>query len=160
MPQPKAILESTAIQYLSFRPRFKAEIYTRLARKAEELNLEDSFTLINQIVESLEKSGFLDDKKLLESYIRTRLCGKTKGPYWLRPRLLHFGLNKSEIDEALKVHAGREIQIEVIGKFLAKKCPGLKPDLKTKARLFRALSARGFSGRLITEAFDQSLLEE
>ena len=160
MPEPKAILESTAIQYLSFRPRFKAEVYTRLGRKAEEQNLKDSFTLINQIVESLEKSGFLDDQKLLESYIRSHLIGKTKGTYWIRPRLLHFGLNKSEIDEALKTHAGREIQVEVIGKFLAKKCHGINPDLKTKARLFRALSARGFSGQLITEAFDQRLRGE
>jgi SOS response regulatory protein OraA/RecX len=160
MLEPKAILESTAIQYLSFRPRFKAEIYTRLGQKAEELNLKDSFTLINQIVESLEKSGFLDDQKLLESYIRSHLCNKTKGPYWIRPRLLHFGLNKSEVDEALKIHANREIQIKAIGKFLAKKCPESKPDLKTKARLFRALSARGFSGQLITEAFDQRLRGE
>lgn len=155
MPEPKAILENTAIRYLSFRPRFKAEIYTRLARKAEELNLPNSYTLINQIVKSLEKSGFLNDEKLLESYIHSHLIGKTKGPYWIRPRLLHFGLSKSEIDEALKIHAGREIQIEIIGKFLAKRCPGSRPDLKTKARLFRALSARGFSGELITHAFDQ-----
>lgn len=155
MPEPKAILENTAIRYLSFRPRFKAEVYTRLSRRAEELNLKDSFTLINQIVESLEKSGFLNDEKLLESYIHSHLIGKTKGPYWIRPHLLHFGLNKSEIDEALKTHAGREIQVEVLGKFLAKRCSGSKPDLKTKARLFRALSARGFSGQLITAAFDQ-----
>lgn len=155
MPEPKAILESTAIRFLSYRPRFKAEVYTRLGRKAKELNLPNSYTLINQIVESLEKSGFLNDEKLLESYIHSHLIGKTKGPYWIRPRLLHFGLNKSEIDEALKIHAGREIQIEIIGKFLAKRCSGSKPDLKTKARLFRALSTRGFSGELIIEAFDQ-----
>jgi len=160
MQEQKAILESTAIRYLSFRPRFKAEIYTRLGRKAEELKLKDSFTLINQIVESLEKSGFLNDQKLLESYIRTRLCDKTKGPYWIRPHLLHFGLNNSEVDEALKTHASREIQIEVIGKFIVKKCPRSNPDLKTKARLFRALSARGFSGQLITEAFDRNTREE
>lgn len=155
MPQPKTILENTAVRYLSFRPRFRAEVYTRLTHKAEELNLKDSFTLINQIVESLEKSGFLNDEKLLESYIHSHLIGKTKGPYWIRPHLLHFGLSKSQIDEALKIHAGRELQIETIGKFLAKRCPRSKPDLKTKARLFRALSARGFSGELITEAFDQ-----
>lgn len=160
MPEPKAILENTAIRYLSFRPRFKAEVYTRLGQKAEELNLKDSFTLINQIVESLEKSGFLNDEKLLESYIHSHLIGKTKGPFWIRSHLFHFGLNKSEIDEALKTHAGREIQIEVLGKFLAKKCPGASPDLKTKARLFRALSSRGFSGQLITEAFDQRLRGE
>lgn len=160
MQEPKAILENTAIRYLSFRPRFKAEVYTRLARKAEEQNLKDSFTLINQIVESLEKSGFLNDQKLLESYIRTRLCDKSKGPYWIRPRLLHFGLNKNEIDEALKTHASREIQIEVIGKYIAKKCYGANPDLKTKAKLFRALSARGFSGQLITESIDQRLRGE
>lgn len=158
MQKPKAILENTAVHYLSFRPRFKAEVYTHLARKAKEQNLKDSFTLINQIVESLEKSGFLDDQKLLESYVRTRLCDKTKGPYWIRPRLLHFGLNKNEIDAALKTHAGREIQIEVIGKYIAKKCHGANPDLKTKAKLFRALSARGFSGQIITEALTRDFV--
>ncbi len=156
MQEPKTILENTAIHYLSYRPRFKAEVYTRLGRKAKELNLKDSFTLINQIVESLEKSGFLNDEKLLESYIHSHLIGKTKGPYWLRPRLLHFGLNKGQIDEALKIHASREIQVEVIGKFLIKKCHGTNPDLKTKARLYRALSTRGFSGQLITEALTET----
>ncbi len=160
MREQKAILESTAIHFLSYRPRFKAEVFTRLGRKAQELKLKDPFTLINQIVVSLEKSGFLDAQKLLQSYIRSRLCDKTKGPYWIRPHLLHFGLNRSEVDEALKIHASRDIQLEVIGNFISKKCHGLNPDLKAKAKLFRSLNARGFSANLVAEAFDENLSGE
>ncbi len=154
--EQKAVLENTAIRYLSFRPRFKAEIFTSLCRKAQELNLKDPLILINQIVISLEKSGFLNDQKLLESYIRTRLRDKIKGPYWIKPHLLHFGLNRDEVETALKVHASRSAQLEVITRFLAKKYHSLDPDLKTKAKLFRTLTARGFSADIVAVAFDQN----
>ncbi len=161
MPQsPQNNLRETAIRYLSFRPRFKAEVINHLAKKALERKIKNPSTLINQIVISLEKSGFLNDEKLLESYIRTRLRDKLKGPYWLKPRLLHFGLNRSQVESALKVHAGRDIQLEVIHLFLTKKTHGNAPDLKTKAKLFRALTARGFGADLVSAAFDQSLAGE
>ena len=154
--EQKTVLESTAIRYLSYRPRFKAEIFTRLGQKAKELNLKDPFTLINQIVESLEKSGFLNDQKMLESYIRLRLQEKVKGPYWIKPRLLHLGLSKSSIEAALKEYANRETQLEVIRKYLSKKSRNRALDLKEKAKLFRSLIARGFSAELISQAFDQN----
>lgn len=154
--EQKAALENTAIRFLSFRPRFKAEVFTRLGQKAQELNLKDPLTLINQIITSLEKSGFLDDQNLLESYIRTRLRDKIKGPYWIKLHLLRFGLDRGEIEAALRVYADRSIQLEVIGNFLSRKYHGTNPDLKTKAKLFRSLTTRGFSADLIAEAFDQN----
>ncbi|MEK7525162.1 MAG: RecX family transcriptional regulator [Patescibacteria group bacterium] len=149
---PKAVLESTAIHFLSYRPRFTAEVINRLVKKAKELGLADSPTLINQIIASLEKSGFLDDKKLLESYIRSRLVEKKKGPYWIRQHLVRFGLSKFEIDAALAKFADKPSQLAVIRNYLEQY---LTIDLKTKAGVFRRLVGRGFSASLVAEAFDE-----
>lgn len=147
---PSAALESTAIRFLSARPRFKAEVINRLAAKAEELKLADPFSLIDQIVASLEKSGFLDDEKLLEGYVRNRLVEKKKGPYWIRQRLVHLGLSKFEIDNALKKFADKPTQLTVLRDYLAIHPVGSDP--KTKARLFRRLLGRGFAASIITES--------
>lgn len=156
----KSILENTAIRYLSYRPRFKQEVINRLAKKLVELSISDQLDLIDQIVSSLEKSGFVDDERLLESYIRRHLTGKLRGPYWIRPRLLHFGLNKEQVTTALKKYATKDIQIESIRKFWLKKRFNLNGDQKQKAKFFRALTARGFSLDLILSAFDQNQVAE
>ena len=150
----KSILENTAIRYLSFRPRFKAEVVNRLATKAIELQIKDPIALIDQITQSLEKSGFLNDSQLLESFIRNKLQNKFKGPYWIRPRLAHFGLLKSEIDVAMKKFATKEIQLEVLKTFIAKKLKAKSLDLPLKMRLYRLLAGRGFGQDVIGQAFD------
>jgi SOS response regulatory protein OraA/RecX len=154
----KAVLESTAIRFLSFRPRFKAEVINRLAQKAIEIGLTDPLTLIDQIVESLEKSGFLDDEKLLESYIRSRLLSKKKGPLWIKQHLLHFDLSRPVIEAALVKYADKQTQLSVLHEYLQKQ-PG-SSDLKTKARLFRRLMSRGFAASIITAAFDETASED
>ena len=157
---PKAVLMATAIRFLALRSRFKAEVIARLAKKAKELGLADPLTLINQIIASLERAGFIDDAKNLAGYIRYRLETKMKGPYWIKSSLLRLGLAKTDIERSLAENAGRESQKAVIGRFIDKKLRGKSPDLKTKAKLFRALVSRGFSSSLVAEAFDESQLPE
>ncbi len=152
---PKAALEATAIRFLSFRSRFKAEVINRLAKKAKELGLADPLTLINQIIASLERAGFIDDAKNLAGYIRYRLETKMKGPYWIKSSLLRLGLAKSDIERSLAENAGRELQKNIIRQFIEKKVGGNNVDMKTKAKLFRALISRGFSAALVAEAFDE-----
>lgn len=151
---PQSNLTEIAIRYLSYRPRFKAEVVNRLAKKALELKIKDPLTLINQIINSLEESGFIDDAKLLESYIISRLTQKAKGPNWIRRRLARFGLAKPVIDQALKDFAPVSLQKEMIRRFLAKKLPIGQLDFKAKARFFRALLNRGFTYELVRSSFD------
>ncbi len=148
----KAVLESTAIRFLSFRPRFRAEVINRLAAKAIEIGLTDPLTLIDQIVESLAKSGFLDDEKLLESYIRNRLVEKKKGPLWIRQHLLHLDLSKLQIDAALAKYAPKSTQLKILRDYLQKHLTSGDPKLK--AKLFRRLLGRGFTASLVSLAFD------
>ena len=108
------------------------------------------------IVFSLEKSGFLDDRKNLESYIRIRLREKTKGPYWIRPRLLHLGLAKLDVENALREFAGRSAQLEVLRRFLDRRGLSKNLDLKEKTKLFRRLLSRGFGRDLVAQVFDHS----
>ena len=152
---PKAALTATAIRFLALRSRFKAEVITRLAKKAKELGLADPLTLINQIIASLERAGFIDDAKNLAGYIRYRLETKMKGPYWIKSSLLRLGLAKSDIERSLAENAGRELQKNIIRLFIEKKVGGKDVDMKTKARLYRALISRGFSVSLVAEAFDE-----
>ncbi|MFZ2202585.1 MAG: RecX family transcriptional regulator [Microgenomates group bacterium] len=149
-----AVLTNTAIRFLSYRSRFKAEVINRLAKKAKELQIKDPLTLINQITESLERAGFIDDEKNLESFIRYQLETKRKGPYWIKSRLAHYGLTKGEVEASLKENAPPSVQLEIIRRFIEKKTRGIVPDLKTKAKLYRALVGRGFSASLVADAFD------
>ena len=152
---PKAVLMATAIRFLALRSRFKAEVIIRLAKKAKELGLADPLTLINQIIASLERAGFIDDAKNLAGYIRYRLETKMKGPYWIKMSLLRLGVSKIDIDNSLRENAGRELQTEVVRRFIDKKLRGKDVDMKTKARLYRALISRGFSASLVAGAFDE-----
>lgn len=151
---PKVILESTAVRFLSYRPRFKAEVINRLGKKAVEIGLTDPITLINQIIASLEIAGFIDDEKNLANYIRNRLETKMKGPYWIKSALLHLGLPRNTIDMALAKNAPRELQTTIMRRLIEKKIKSTDIDLKTKAKLYRSLISRGFSASLVAEAFD------
>ena len=155
-----SILESAAIRFLSYRPRFKAEVVNRMAKKAGELGLTDPFDLINQIIDSLERAGFVDDAKNLINYIRYRLETKMKGPYWIKMSLLRLGVSKIDIEKSLRENAPRQTQTRVIRRFIEKKLRGSKPDQKTKAKLYRALIGRGFSASLVAEAFDGGMAGE
>ncbi len=152
--EQKAVLTNTAIRFLSYRSRFKAEVVDRLAKKAKELGLADPLTLINQITESLERAGFIDDEKNLEGFIRYQLETKRKGPYWIKSRLLSLGLAKGQIEAAIRQNVVPNTQLAVIKRFIEKKTRGIVPDLKTKAKLYRALISRGFSASLVADAFD------
>lgn len=157
MPQssPSEILTITALRFLSFRPRFKAEVENKLLLKAKEINADP--TLINQIIADLEKSKFINDQQLLESYIRHHLTVKKKGPLWIKMHLSRFGLDKLTVSSALRQHAPDTLQMEIIAKIISKLTHGKKSDLSIKAKVFRHLAARGFTPNLIYRTFDGSI---
>ncbi|MBI1871867.1 RecX family transcriptional regulator [Candidatus Collierbacteria bacterium] len=148
---PSKILTNTAVRFLSLRPRFKAEVESKLLIKAKEINADP--TLINQIIKSLIKSGFINDKELLKSYIHHRLIERGKGPFWIRMRLVRLGLNKQEIENAIKKHAPRKLQVRVLRQIVQKN-QLKKSDLMAKARLMRRLLSRGFGIDLVRQAVD------
>lgn len=151
MKKHSNLLTNTAIRFLSFRPRFKTEVKNKLLIKAKEINANP--TLINQIIKSLTKSGFINDKELFKSYIHHHLIEKGKGPRWIRMRLFKLGLNKQEIENAIKEYAPRETQVKVIRQIVQKN-QLKKSDLVAKARLMRHLLGRGFGIDLICQAVD------
>ncbi len=157
LTNPKVVLENTAIRFLSFRPRFRSEMVNKLAQKAAEIGLSDPFTLIDQIVNNLENSKFIDDNALLERYIHANLVGRKRGPAWIRSRLLRLGIIRPVIESALKQFATREAQLSAITSIISR---SRDLDQAGKARLYRRLLGRGFSHELISAAFDQELTKE
>lgn len=154
---PRVVLESTAIRFLSFRPRFRSEVVNKLAQKAAEIGLSDPLTLIDQITNSLENSKFIDDNALLERYIHANLVDRKRGPAWIRTRLLRFGLRRPVIEAALKQFAPRQAQIAAITSVIVRSG---NLDQAGRARLYRRLLGRGFSHELISAGFDQKLPKE
>lgn len=152
MPQssPSKVLTDTAVRFLSFRPRFKAEVENKLLLKAKEINADP--TLINQIIESLEKSGYINDDDLIESYIRHRLVERGRGPFWLKKRLHLLGLSRSFIECAIQKHASETLQTKVVREILRKKYGLKKFDVSTKSKAIRFLLSRGFSLEIIRQA--------
>lgn len=154
MPQlsPTEILTHTAISFLSYRPRFQAEVENKLLQKAKEIHVNP--TLINQIISTLKNSKFIDDQRLLESYIRHHLTEKYKGPLWIRLRLLRLGVDRLTVAAALRQHSPDSLQVKILTKLMSKLLHGKKIDLPTKAKVFRHLASRGFTPGIIYRAFD------
>jgi regulatory protein len=86
---------SKALDYLSYRPRSKAEVTTYLqGRGAPE-------TQIDTIVERLERAGLLDDEAFAQYWVENRERFRPRGPWALRYELRSKGISDKTIEQAL-----------------------------------------------------------
>jgi regulatory protein len=84
-----------ALNYLSYRPRSRAEIDTYLQKRGM------SEGQIEGIIERLERAGLLDDKAFAEFWVENRERFRPRGLSALRYELRGKGLNDEIIEQAL-----------------------------------------------------------
>src|SRR5688572_31670953 len=87
-------LRRKAIRLLSLRSHSEKEIKDKLSVKADDLSLVD------QVIEYLNKHTLLDDHEFVRNYVKSRLA-RFKGPQALRFELQKKGISKELINEAL-----------------------------------------------------------
>ena len=85
-----------AINYLSYKPRTRRELETRLKRFAGDSQVVDS------LIAEFSRSGLINDLNYANAFISSRYRVKGHGPSRLRSDLIRKGVARDTIDEALQ----------------------------------------------------------
>jgi regulatory protein len=96
--QEQGTMESAynrTLDYLSYRPRSRAEVVTYLQKR------DVAQSQIDEIVERLERSGLVDDEAFARFWVENRERFRPRGPRALRYELRGKGVSSEVIEQAL-----------------------------------------------------------
>lgn len=151
--------KQVALRFLAHRPRTTKEIRGKLREK--EFAEEE----IKQTIETLERTGLLNDAEFARMYIRDALAAKPTGPSLLKRKLLLLGVEKSIVNESVQ-QAFSEVDdtaaaLEAGRKFLKKSIATRKAADKARLRqrLASFLTRRGFTWDVVEPAL-RTLIKE
>ncbi|AFG35706.1 hypothetical protein Ferpe_1648 [Fervidobacterium pennivorans DSM 9078] len=122
---------SVALRFIKFRARSQWEVENRLKKEGF------SDEVINQTIEKLKESGFIDDEKFAYLYAYDSLVIHYKGPYRIRYELRQLHVDEYVIEDAIK-KVLEEVDVQEIIEKLTK---GLD-EHKKREKLYR----HGFGG--------------
>ena len=91
-PYPQAM--QAALRFVSFRPRSVAEVRRRVGRDFEQ-------PVVEQVLASLERYGYLDDAEFARQWRNSRERRKPRGAFLLRRELRGKGVSDELIDATL-----------------------------------------------------------
>lgn len=145
----KTLYERTferALNLLSYRPRSRAEMRSRLMEKdwAEE-------AAVDQVIARLEELGYLNDEQFAANFASSRLTAKPVGRARLRHDMRRKKLSsetiESALDEAYDQQSEEElIELAVNKRIRLKGAPTTREEAK---KLFDYLIRRGFNCDLV-----------
>lgn len=135
-----------AYRLLAIRDRTEREIRTSLA--GEGITAPP---VVDEIITSLKRQGYLDDRRLASGYIRYTMEHRPSGPHLMRRKLRQAGVEESVIEDeiALALSAGYEARA---AERLARDRLRGETDRKRGARRVHGfLSRRGFSSSVVND---------
>lgn len=139
-----------SLHFLSYRMRSRHEIKEYLQKKGA------SQDQIKEMIERLQKEGYIDDRAFSEMFVRSRMSTTGKGPLLIKKELIEKGIDPQLADEALQIY-DEHTQLKKAFKWAEKKLnSGDKKSIRQKTQsLQHTLLQKGFSGSVI-----QRVLEE
>ncbi|WP_324824432.1 regulatory protein RecX [Sinanaerobacter sp. ZZT-01] len=137
-----------AMNYLGYRDHSVLEVKNRLKQK-EYCEHE-----IEECIKFLEESGFVNDQRYCEAYLRYAL-GKGKGPLRLRQELLKKGIKEETIQECMKENIDEELLFSNAMKQVNKITGDVAIDKKMLSKLGRRLSYLGYPAELVYRILNQ-----
>jgi regulatory protein len=109
----------------------------------------------NAAISYLTELGILDDRRFAERWIRSRLYRGADSPLRLINGLCRRGIDRNTAREARSIALDLDLETELLGKFIAKKCPATDSGGRD-TRSFRALLRReGFSSLALERYWDE-----
>lgn len=140
----------TAIHYLSYRQRSRAEIERHLYKK----DIEPDH--IDIVMGRLDKENLLDDLGFAKSFVRERIRQKKKGPKLIIQELMEKGVSKESINKAIKIMTFTD-QYSIALKFAQKRADRPKKESieKQKQQIRSSLMQRGFDSDVINEVMQE-----
>lgn len=144
-----------ALDYISYRPRSRAEVERRLRR--EDLGR----AAIAGALDRCEELGYVDDVEFAASHARDRIRLKPRGKMLLEAELRKKGVSQADAREGIE-RAFREEEVterELAERVAEKRWPRLEGDEpRRRRRRFRGyLERRGFPFHVIREITEEYL---
>lgn len=145
--QERHYVTQAFFRYVSYRPR--------TVREAEQHLLQKGFdeTLIQSVLQSMKKQGYLDDRQYATNWIRERQMGKKLGINRLKQELKRKGVSSTYIEEAISeenIIEERQLVTEVAERRYSRLC---QENWQTvERRLGSYLLRRGFPSHLVRQA--------
>lgn len=140
-----------AIQFLSYRMRSVEEMNAYLQKKEVDAHW------ISQIIASLIKDQYLDDRRFAEMFVRDRIHQTSKGPQVISKELSEKGVNKEDREAALSQFANN-IQEDHAAHWLEKERRKTSKDsLKNREEKLRVkMLQKGYSSNVVTAVFQEN----
>ena len=140
-------IRMAAMNYLSMREHSAKELYSKLAKKFEQMDW------ILASIEKLKSDGLQSDQRFTEAFVAMRLR-QGKGSVMIRLELKEKGISDALISQYL-VNPEQDTDWNALAlkAYLKKFGDSAIGDLKDKAKRIRFLTARGFSSANIQYVF-------
>lgn len=156
MADPETIrkAQEDALRWLQSRPRSRAELRQRLARR----NYPDE--VITEVLATLERWHLVDDRGLAAAWVRTRTAQRRAGRQRLRRELRQKGIEAEIIEETLAAHLDEEAERDLARAVAARNLRRLQglDEATARRRLVGLLSRRGFPYDLIRQIVRETLI--
>jgi regulatory protein len=156
-------LMEKALRFLSFRPRSEREIRNHLKSKPPHSSFfihHSPDEVINNVLDRLERLGYVDDFKFSQWWVEQRQTHKPSGQRLIRNELYQKGIDKKIIDQVLP--DDEESEIERALKAAEKKLRSYEKldRWKFKQKMGQYLARRGFEWEVIKETIDRLKLQD
>jgi regulatory protein len=145
---PLARTAGMALAYRLLAVRDRTEREIRSALEKEGLVTPE---VVGDVIDTLRRQGYLDDRRLASGFVRFTLEHKPSGPHFLRRKLRAAGVRdeiiEEELGDALPPERERRLALELA----RRKLKGAKDRAQAVRRVHGLLSRRGFSERIVNE---------
>lgn len=136
---------NSAANFLKTRERSAKEIKNKLKTK------DYSESIIEKVLEKLERLDIVNDKRFAEMFVRDRMKLKPKGKKVLSLELAQKGIDRNIVEEVLGEMLGGDNELELAKKVLEKaerKYSNLEGNIK-RDKIVKYLLSKGFSYNLV-----------
>lgn len=137
-----------AIRLLSQREHSRKELFTKISRKQDELTADE----LNTLLDELEQSGYLDEQRFAEMFIRSSI-GRGHGPMKISYALRDKGVDETLVRELLD-EADTDWLEQARYQRERKFGEEIPTDFKERARQSRFLAGRGYFMDTINATFN------
>jgi regulatory protein len=142
---------NSALNYLSYRPRSRAEVFIYLQRRGVTEGQTEA------VISRLERAGLLDDEDFARFWVDNRERFRPRGPRALRYELRGKGINEEIIDQAVAAVDAADSAYRAAA-MKVRQWRDLDP-LEFKKKVVAYLARRGFAYGVAREAADQHWAE-
>ena len=154
----KLLLEEELSKAKNYVYRILARrMYTNKEIRNKLVEREYLDKIIEEVIATLERYGYLNDRTYAEEWIRSRMRSKPKGKIALRQELARKGVDKSIIEDALNQEFDESREMDMVLELARRRMKSYRRDEPFAARrkLQSFLLRRGFSYGTVKYAVDQ-----